>query len=89
MDELNALLKLNEVLTMNGYGSDFDIVLADKDFDRFVLRFEANNPSMIHYPEPHAKVQLKDINWVKIAGPGSYWHVKRVKSRTTSGGDER
>lgn len=77
---IEALLGLNKAFMINGYNSDFTIELADKDFDRFVTDFETHYQRLVSYPDLHAKVTLRDIKTIKIAGPGSYFLVKRAST---------
>lgn len=72
---LEALLNLNTALMLNFFSSDFDIILGNDDFYRFVKLFETSHRHLISYPELADK--LKDITYIKIAGPGSYFKIKR------------
>lgn len=94
MEILDALLDLNKVLMLNGFGSDFSIQMEDDDFEKFVYLFEKKYQHFVNYPElnpflqapknPMSTNPLKDINFIKIAGPGSYFTVSRRKSPETS-----
>ena len=78
MEELmKALLNLNAAFMMQGYNSDFSITLEDRDFDRFVTDFENKHQKLISYPDLNPVGTLRDVKTVKIAGPGSYFIVKR------------
>lgn len=72
---LEALLDLNKVLMMEGFESDFSISLADADFELFVHMTERVHKPLISYPELVAK--LSEVTEIKLAGPGSYFLVKR------------
>lgn len=78
MEILEALLNLNRALMMEGYESDYSIYMRDKDFERFVCMFEQKFKYLISYPDLSTKDTLKTINVIKIAGPGSYFIVKRA-----------
>lgn len=75
MKLLKALLELNMTLLMEMYETDYELVLGDRDFDRFVRDFEKEMKHLISYPE--LKADLSKTTYVKIAGPGAYFHVRR------------
>lgn len=88
MDILEALLDLNKVLMLEGYKSDFEIEMRDEDFEKFVFYFESKHQGLVNYPQLNpfltaAGMQnktLKDISLIRIAGPGSYFLVRRKQS---------
>lgn len=71
----DALLNLNKVLMLQGFESDYHIVLGKDDFFRFLQTFEAEHKRLTMFPNR----DKDDIEYVKLAGPGSYFWVHKER----------
>lgn len=69
----DALLNLNKALILQGFEGDYRIVLRKDDFFRFLKTFEAEHKRLTLYPNQNKD----DIEYVKLAGPGSYFWVHK------------
>lgn len=71
-----VLYDLNKALAMEGYKGDYEITLSKLDFDRFWLEFEKKKNFKVSYPENSTTLP---VDYIKIAGPGSYFLIRRKK----------
>lgn len=81
MKLLEALLQLNQAFMIEGYSSDFVLKLQTEDFNRFGAAFEREHHHLISYPDLQPWKTLKEINQIKIAGPGSYFLIERAQKK--------